>query len=259
MLGALLRGPPAFQAATPWSAGASLVAGAAMFLAANFLGWLLALAYVEILHAGGGEVSPGPIPGGAGRNAGITIVWLFGTQIALTLLVLVVAGLFGATARTTLALRRPAQGWTVYPRALVGILALVGVFNALAWIAGVTDLLQDLRPFLQLMQSDAWPVLMLAIAIGAPASEELLFRGFLLPALAASPLGFRGAALVTTVMWTALHAGYSVLGVIEVFLIGLFFCWLFWRTGSLWVPIVCHAIYNTILLVVMFVLLPIPT
>ena len=88
----------------------------------------------------------------------------------------------------------------------------------------------------------------LAIVVGAPLSEELLFRGFLLSALAQSRLGYFGAALLTTLGWTVLHAGYSGLGLIEVFLAGLLFSWLLWRTGNLWVPIACHAFYNGIVL-----------
>ena len=36
-----------------------------------------------------------------------------------------------------------------------------------------------------------------------------------------------------------------------MFLIGLFFSWLLWRTGSLRVPIFCHALYNTLIVVVL--------
>ena len=96
---------------------------------------------------------------------------------------------------------------------------------------------------------DQWVLALLVVGLGAPLSEELLFRGFLLSALARSRLGFAGAAVVTTILWTALHAGYSIAGLVEVSLIGLFFSWLLWRTGSLRVPIFCHALYNTLIVV----------
>jgi hypothetical protein len=82
------------------------------------------------------------------------------------------------------------------------------------------------------------------MAVGAPLSEELLFRGFLLGALAQTQLGFIGAALLSTVAWTALHPGYSLVGLLDVLANGLLFCWLLWRTGSLRVPLLCHAAYN---------------
>jgi membrane protease YdiL (CAAX protease family) len=97
------------------------------------------------------------------------------------------------------------------------------------------------------------------VGIGAPLSEELLFRGFLLSALAQTRLRFWGAAVVSTLAWAVLHAGYSAVGLAEVFAIGLLFSWLLWRTGSLRVPIVCHALYNClILLALRFVDLPSP-
>ena len=51
----------------------------------------------------------------------------------------------------------------------------------------------------------------------------------------------------------------EAVGLVEVFSIGLIFSWLLWRTGSLWVPIFCHAAYNSlIVLVLRFVDLPPP-
>ena len=41
-----------------------------------------------------------------------------------------------------------------------------------------------------------------------------------------------------------MHMGYSILGLAEVFMIGLYFCWLMWRFGNLWLTIALHAFYN---------------
>jgi membrane protease YdiL (CAAX protease family) len=111
---------------------------------------------------------------------------------------------------------------------------------------------QDLRPFMGLLRSDVGWLFAIAIGIGAPLSEELLFRGFLLGALSRTYLGFFGATLVTTLAWTALHAGYSGFGLVEVFVAGLFFCWVLWRTGSLWPPIFCHTLYNSSIIAILW-------
>jgi membrane protease YdiL (CAAX protease family) len=108
------------------------------------------------------------------------------------------------------------------------------------------DLYADLRPFVALVRGPDWPLAAAVIGIGAPVSEELLFRGFLLSALAGTRLGFWGAALIATGLWTALHAGYTLMGILEVFTIGLMLSWLLWRTGSLRVAIFCHALYNSV-------------
>jgi len=116
----------------------------------------------------------------------------------------------------------------------------------------------DLRPFVGFMTGSDWLLALLVVGIGAPLSEELLFRGFLLSALAKTRLGFAGAALISTTLWTALHAGYSLVGIVEVFTIGLFFSWMLWRTGSLRVPIFCHALYNSLIVCMLrFVALPV--
>jgi membrane protease YdiL (CAAX protease family) len=108
----------------------------------------------------------------------------------------------------------------------------------------------DLRPFVRLF-GDRWLLALLVVGVGAPLSEELLFRGYLLSALARSRLGFWGGAVLSTALWTALHAGYSAVGIAEVFMIGIFFSWLLWRTGSLRVAIFCHALYNSLIVVVL--------
>ncbi|MDP1907023.1 MAG: CPBP family intramembrane metalloprotease, partial [Hyphomicrobium sp.] len=115
------------------------------------------------------------------------------------------------------------------------------------------------RVFSDLLQGEMAIFALIAIGIGAPLSEELLFRGFLFSGLAKSRLGLVGTSILTAVLWTALHAGYSIFGLIEVLAIGLYFSWLLVRTGSLWVPMFCHAVYNTVIgLALYFVTLPPP-
>jgi membrane protease YdiL (CAAX protease family) len=49
------------------------------------------------------------------------------------------------------------------------------------------------------------------------------------------------------------------MGLADVFANGLLFCWLLWRTGSLRVPLFCHAAYNgAIVLALLLVGLPAP-
>ena len=69
----------------------------------------------------------------------------------------------------------------------------------------------------------------------------------LLGALAKSRLGFWGAALVTSLLWTGQHFGYSLVGLAQVLAIGLLLSWFLWRTGSLRVTIFCHGLYNLVI------------
>ena len=58
--------------------------------------------------------------------------------------------------------------------------------------------------------------------------------------------------LVSNTIWTLLHAGYSVLGLIDVFIAGLFLSALFVLTRSVWWPVVVHAVFNTAAIGVMY-------
>jgi membrane protease YdiL (CAAX protease family) len=102
------------------------------------------------------------------------------------------------------------------------------------------------------------------VGIGAALSEEMLWRGLLLSALAQSRLGFWGAALVSTALWVASHdrlwglplgltqALLLLLEFSALFLKGIFFSWLLWRTGSLRPAILCHALDDFLHLSVRF-------
>lgn len=173
------------------------------------------------------------------------LAWLIVFQVAVLAQVVWLAGAFGGAPRHVLSLVPPRGGLRVVWPAVAALGVFATLYAALVFAADRAALMRDLSQAASLARSDAWLLVMVAIGIGAPLSEEMLFRGFLFPALARSRLGLAGAALVSTLAWTTLHAGYSLYGLVEVFLVGLYFSWLVVRTGSLWVPILCHAIYNT--------------
>jgi membrane protease YdiL (CAAX protease family) len=180
-------------------------------------------------------------------------LWLLTFQITAVVLTLAAAVLQNVTATRTLSLgRRPtAQQVTA---ALLVMLILMLPYNVLVLTFAREQVVGDLKALTGPLDSNAAVLFAIVIGVGAPLSEELLFRGFLLGALSKSRLGFAGAALVSTLGWTALHAGYSFLGLFEVAVAGLIFSWLLWRTGNLWVPIVCHGVYNTAMLLLVWLL-----
>jgi uncharacterized protein len=172
---------------------------------------------------------------------------------------LVASRFFGGRPTEVLALAPAGGGWRTYAGAVALLAIMQMALSAVQYATRPGDLYVDLRPFVELVRGQDWALAAAVIGVGAPLSEELLFRGFLLSALAKTRLGFWGAATVTSGLWTLLHAGYSAVGILEVFLVGLFFSWLLWRTGSLRVPIFCHAVYNTlIVLALRFADLPAP-
>ena len=84
-----------------------------------------------------------------------------------------------------------------------------------------------------------------AIILGAPLSEEFMFRGALFSALRQSWFGKTGAVVITSALWSLIHvASAPWLFVFGIFIMGLLLGWLLLRFGSLWVTIVVHAAWN---------------
>ncbi len=168
--------------------------------------------------------------------------------LSVMLLLAFVVHQFSGKVTFTLALQAPyAPVLKIMSTVVVVMAALAG----LSWISFNffwSDVQQDLGLFKRLLDSGDLLLPVIVLCIGAPVSEELLFRGYLFGRLSQSWLGPIGATLLTTLGWTLLHGGYSIIGLIQVFVAGLLFTWALWRTGSLWVPLCMHAIYNAIVL-----------
>ena len=251
----LLRGPPAYQPRTPWRAGWAILA------TVGIVGLSILVGLVLLMLLGGGSAMlnlPGRQDATAEASAGLRFFAMW--QIGVVVLTLLASMLFRGRIRDVLALRPAAGGWRAYAGALLALAILQIALSGVQYMTSPRDLYADLRPFVELVRGPDGALAAAVIGIGAPLSEELLFRGFLLSALAQTRLGFWGAALISTALWTSLHIGYTAVGIIEVSIIGLFFSWLLWRTGSLRVAIFCHAVYNSlIVLSLRFVDLPTPT
>lgn len=82
---------------------------------------------------------------------------------------------------------------------------------------------------------------LLAMGVGAPVLEEMLFRGILLPGLARN-YGPTKAILQTSLLFGIIHFNPSQ--ALSAFLIGLFLGWVYVRTQSLWACILVHATNN---------------
>lgn len=250
----LFRGASAYLPRSGWPALLAVAYVLALFAAALAaavaVARVLAGAGVSLAEAGGQAEEPG-------GSIGSILLQLVTMQVVLILGAVLAAGWFRRSPEQTLALGSPAQGPRVYPAAFLLMAVASACYSGAIWLINPADLIADLQPFARMVRSEWGGLAMLAVGLGAPLSEELVFRGFLFSAIAKTRLGVVGATLITTVSWGLLHAGYSVAGLIEVFLIGLFFSWLLIRTGSLWVPMFCHAAYNTaIMLVLRFAPLP---
>lgn len=87
-------------------------------------------------------------------------------------------------------------------------------------------------------------LLAIALVIAAPLTEEIVFRGFMYRGLAASRVGDAGAILIPSAIWASIHVQYEVFFIFQIFLLGVVFGALRWKSGSTSLAILLHAIVN---------------
>src|SRR5712671_7295731 len=87
-------------------------------------------------------------------------------------------------------------------------------------------------------------LLVIAFCVAAPISEELFARGFLYRGWSESFLRAPGAILLSSIVWTGMHMQYEWYFFGEVFCLGLWFGYLRYRSGSIWLTIVLHGLNN---------------
>jgi uncharacterized protein len=128
---------------------------------------------------------------------------------------------------------------------IVCLVALIALSDAFLYFSG-----QPLVTPFQLQSyttaaAEGWlaPFLIAAVIV-APASEEVIFRGFLFRGWARSDRAVWPVIVVISVLWAALHVQYDWTGILQIFVIGLFLGWMRWRSGSLLLTILLHALFN---------------
>lgn len=83
----------------------------------------------------------------------------------------------------------------------------------------------------------------LLAVIAAPLVEELIFRGLLFPYLV-KRTGLAGGIVLTSALFALIHMHLPALA--PLFLLSVMLCLAYWRTGSLWVSIGIHALFNAV-------------
>ncbi|MGE0768645.1 MAG: lysostaphin resistance A-like protein [Hyphomicrobiaceae bacterium] len=239
---AFLIGPVRWRPQSPWHPALAVLAAIVIVVLGQLIPALL------LATLGGAPFKPSAPDTVSDMFDGAVASALIVGQVALALLTVAAASLFGGRFTEVLSLERPDPGPRSYLYAVLLLLPVLAIVNALAFGLNPSGFRADFAQFERMTHGADPLAAFLAIAVGAPLWEEMLFRGFLFGPLI-GPLGFWPAAVLVSGTWTVLHIGYSTAGLAEVFLIGLYFSWLLRRTGSLWVPIACHALYNGALFV----------
>jgi membrane protease YdiL (CAAX protease family) len=124
--------------------------------------------------------------------------------------------------------------WTV--GLTVGAMVIILIFREIAQRTGANEspLLRDLMPRTR-EEKRVFALLSVAAGVG----EEIAYRGYAILMLA--PLiGVGGAAVLTSLVFGALHGYQGWLGTVRTAAMGGFLAWGFIASGSLWPAIVAH-------------------
>lgn len=143
-------------------------------------------------------------------------------------------------------------GWGVMM--LVGFMPVILSVNVAVQLAmqwwGIEPQIQDVTQIIS--SASGWGMrmyfILLAVVV-APVVEEMLFRGVLLPALA-NVVGVRPALVAVGILFSVVHGFYMPAGLI-FFMLSLGFSLAYIHRGSLLTPIVMHAIFNGMTMIVL--------
>jgi len=205
---------------------------------AFFVGQFGGLALIVLLRRGGVEaVLAAPFDGVL-----VSQILLVSNPITIALIALAVR-LARASFRGYLALEWPRR--LDLTAGLAALAVLIAASDAILYLTG--QLL--VTPFQSESYSTAaaagWLAPMLfATVILAPAGEEVLFRGFLFRGWARSPRSVWPAIVAISLLWAALHIQYDWVGMLQIFVVGLFLGWMRWLSGSTLLTFMLHALFN---------------
>ena len=123
------------------------------------------------------------------------------------------------------------------------------IASAKAWhwlLQNVSGRAVELQEVAQVVsQERSWlQVLYIVMAIaGAPFFEEILFRGILFPYFV-KHAGLARSTVLVSVLFALLH--FHLPSFIPLGLLSALLCLLYWRSGSLWIGIGVHGIFNAV-------------
>jgi membrane protease YdiL (CAAX protease family) len=148
--------------------------------------------------------------------------------------------------------------------AIIGFLAYLGLATiALIVVPLIFPIDTDQEQATGFEPGSGTTALVLAFAglvILAPIVEEIVFRGFLYGTLRNNKISAVWAAVVTSLLFAALHlfgsasGGLLWVGFVDTFILSLVLCYVREQTGSLWASIGIHFFKNAFVFVNIFIL-----
>jgi uncharacterized protein len=231
--------PPAPANRGVWGFWGTLLWGAAVYVAFN-AAQLIVLLLMEV--GNGSDVSVLDQPGGAMHGVTLSLVTIGALPAVLAVLAVAVR-LSGLRFADYLALRGFERRDLTVGIALIAIyLPLISLLAHLTGRPVTPQVVVD--TYATARDAGAVILLVVAICVAGPMSEEFAVRGFLMRGWDASWLGPAGAVLLTAALWALMHVQYDWFFIGEIFGAGVIFGTMRLRSGSTWLTVVLHGVYN---------------
>lgn len=217
----------------PWGLFATFALGAIALLVAQLLGIVAVSGLYGFDLRQMGTIS---------RDGGGIILFICVSapvQVAL----LVAAARVRGNPMTYLAYKLPRRGEVLFGIAALAALILAGdVISLLAGRSIVDPFQSDIYQAAQ--KANLFPLLLFAICVLIPISEESLFRGFLFRGWLQSPRNAWPVIVLTAGLFAIIHVQYDWFLIGQVFAFGVLFGWMRWVTGSTLLTMLLHGLVN---------------
>ena len=205
--------------------------------------WVLAVGILTIIVLGISFA----VLGDANDDAQLAAV--LGSGLALEAALLAAAAWFSVRRYScgwrALGFRRAVRGgWWVSVAVVLAAWSTLGVYLLIVKLVGLGELVPESTLPEDFFDNPAMVALVGVLAIlAAPIAEETFFRGFLFPALRVR-WGTFWAALASGLVFAALH--FNLGSIVPFTVIGMLLAWAYVFSGSLWVAIAAHFIFNSV-------------
>jgi membrane protease YdiL (CAAX protease family) len=180
--------------------------------------------------------------GGMTQHGGAIVLFMFVTAPVQLIMLFLAAGAKGRVV-DYLGYQIPTRGEVIF--SLTVLFVMIAIGDAVSWLAGrgvvdrfQTDIYESAKGV------GALSLLVLAIAVLVPMSEETLFRGFLMRGWLRPQKSPWPAILATAGLFAIIHVQYDWFLILQVFAFGVFFGWTRWATGSTILTMMLHTLVN---------------
>jgi membrane protease YdiL (CAAX protease family) len=133
--------------------------------------------------------------------------------------------------------------------AMAGLAILIILFFTLTLVLGRDTVPPSTLEIYRSAQADGSLIwLWLAIVVAAPIGEELLFRGFMFRGFVYTPRDAIPSIVLISLIWSLTHIDYDWFVIAEIFVFGVLYGFVRWRTGSTTLTILLHMVNNLVAL-----------